>query len=371
MKIKGIVKKLSPVLVNRSSGSITFSLSRRFFLFTMMNRLSRALDDDKYLNFITLLKNYKVLGNFLYGTLREFYRDRNKSYFKNFFLEKNLYELVKADLEWLYPDYKDIKMTLTKRGVIIYDNYKENSFNVLLLTIHNGTWLPKDLGQRLYISDSFRYKEEDVDSHRLYSKLVLDKGGIWIDNKLSRFGCDLNRSIDKCIYKDFQESKIGRIWKGELSGDEIEEIHNSYNEFYFTLGKLVDTHRFNIIFDAHSMRDAEDRPDISFGIKYSPLFYQPIIRSMQRKLVSLGYKSVKLNQPFKGGWILQWLASKFPDVFTFSMEVNKKLYMTPNRKRSLKRQTKQLSEDIAKIFDIEVESDETSEHSPQHKGQAA
>ena len=100
-----------------------------------------------------------------------------------------------------------------------------------------------------------------------------------------------------------------------------------YHEFYFTLSRLIDTYRFNIIFDGHSMKDAKGRPEISFGTKYIPKFYMPIVRSMQKKLNNLGYNPVSLNVPYSGGYILQWLNSRFPDIFICSMEVNKRLYM--------------------------------------------
>ena len=155
------------------------------------------------MNFIALLKSYKILGRILYGSVREFYRDRNKLYFKNFFLERDLWKLVKEDIEWLVNENKnveDIKMTITKKGVIIYDNYKKNNFNVLLMTSHAGTWLPKIVKNKMLLTDSFRFIEEDIDTHKIYSRLVLEKGGIWIDNKMSRFAVDFNRPATRAIY---------------------------------------------------------------------------------------------------------------------------------------------------------------------------
>ena len=101
------------------------------------------IEEDPHLNFVAVLKSYKVLGRILTGTLHEFYRDRNRIYFKRFFTEPELYEMVKKDLEALYPKYKDVKMTITKQGLLIYDNYKKNTFNVLLITAHSGLWVPE------------------------------------------------------------------------------------------------------------------------------------------------------------------------------------------------------------------------------------
>lgn len=324
-----------------------------------MEKIGTIIERDPYLNFVALLKNYKVLGRFLHGTLKDFYRDRNKRYFKKFFYDDNLYEAVKKDIEMLYPKYGCIKMTLTKRGVITYDNYKKNSFNILLMTIHSGTWIPEHIEKKISIKKKKRYKEEDIDSNWLYNRLVLEKGGIWIDNKQSRFVIDFNRQRESAIYADNSEDWLDVVWMQELTEREKSDIHDSYRAFYFTIARLVESYNFNIIFDGHSMRHKEGRPSISFGTEYIPAFYMPIVRSMQHKMVSMGYGPVKLNAPYSGGYILKWLSQKFPHVFIFSMEVNKKLYMSSDVRKARKRKVNQISKDIVKILDIEIE-DETS-----------
>src|SRR3989338_61818 len=358
MKLRELLENISPVLVDPKSTSITVGISNRFFIFQLLKKLAEKIEDDPYLNFISILKSYKILGKILNGTLHELHRDRNKLYFKNFFIDRSLYSLVKRDLEWLYNRHQKhhgVKMTITKRGIIIYDNYQKNSFNVLLLTIHSGTWMRQDIQGKQFLTEKQRLLEEDIDTHRIYSSLVLEKGGIWIDNKASRFECDYNRSPERAIYSNRSEKWIEEVWKEELSESQKKWLMEGYNEFYFTLGRLIGTYRFNIIFDGHSMKDAEGRPALSFGTRYIPKFYMPIVRSMQRKLQNMEYSPVALNQPYGGGYILQWLNSRFPDVFICSMEVNKRLYMAKNRKRVIKKKLESLSKDIALIFDIEDE----------------
>jgi len=361
--IRNMLKIVSPLLIKPTPTSITVGLSKRFFLFTLINKAIRTIEEDPYLNFVSLLKNYKILGRILYGTAHEFYRDRNKLYFKHFFIEPDVWKLVKADLEWLhkeYPklDFDTIKMTITKKGVIIYDNYKKNSFNLLLMTIHGGTWVPKNIQQKMELSPEQRYKEEDVETNKIYCRLIIEKGGIWIDNKMSRFACDFNRHISRCIYEDSSEKWINKLWKENLTKYEVQQLKQTYKEFYFALSKLVNTYRFNIIFDAHTMKDIDQRPKMSFGTKHIPKFYIPIVKSMHRKLCNLGYAPVSFNKPYKGGYILEWLSTMFPELFIFSMEINKKLYMTKNSKKSIKKKVKELSMCISKIFDIEIEGDE-------------
>jgi len=357
LNLRKMIKIVSPLLIKPTSTSLTVSLSKRFFLFTLINKAIRTIEEDPHLNFISVLKSYKILGRILYGTFHDLYRDRNKPYFRHFFVESSLYRLVKEELEWLNKEYKNIdniKMTITKKGVIIYDNYKKNKFNVLLFTIHSGTWVPKNILKKMNPLPKTRYRYEDVETHKIYSRLIMEKGGIWIDNKQSRYACDFNRSISRCVYENGSEWWFPEIWKEPLSEAEINEIKKGYREFYFTLSKLVSTFNFNIIFDGHSMWNTNDRPPLSFGTRYIPAFYMPIVKSMHRKLIKMGY-SAHFNKPYKGGYILKWLSTMFPDLFIFSMEINKIMYMNPRHTKPLKRKVKQLSKDLVKIFDIEIE----------------
>ncbi len=354
-KIMEFLENISPVLIRPTSSSLTIGISKRFFLFKLMNRLVNLIEEEPHLNFISVLKSYKIFGKLLTGTLHEFHRDRNRLYFKNFFDGIELYELVKRDLEYLHPKYKDINLTITKNGVIIYDNYKKNSFNVLLLTIHSGTWVPEKIKKKQLVTEKDRRLEEDRDTHRIYSKLVLEKGGIWIDNKKSRFVIDFNRGIERAVYDNYniRRGKYSDVWKELPSKSEYKEIFNSYREFYFMLSTLVNTYKFNIIFDGHSMKDLPGRPNISIGTRYIPNFYIPIATSMQRKMIGLGYSPVLLNTPYGGGYILRWLSTKYPDMFIFSMEVNKKLYMNRDRTVSVNKKLEKLSLDLVNIFDID------------------
>jgi len=69
----------------------------------------------------------------------------------------------------------------------------------------------------------------------------------------------------------------------------------------------------------------------------------------------LGYEKVLLNAPYPGGYILEWLSGKFPDLFIFSMEVNKKLYMEDGLKKVDEKKLSGLAENITNIFEIEEE----------------
>jgi N-formylglutamate amidohydrolase len=352
---KDLFEKISPILISPTSSSITLSLSKRFMLFTLLKKTAQKIEDEPHLNFISLLKYYKVLGKFLQGTIYEFHRDRNKAYFKDFFIDKEIYKRIKEDLEYVYKINQNVNLTITKEGIIVYDNYDKRSFNILLLTVHSGIYVPKNIEKKQNLTKEERIKEEDLDSDRLYCNLVLKQSGIWIDNKHSRYYCDVNRHIDRCIYQEDNNNNIKNLWKEELNGSEKNEIYEFYKMFYSMLSKLLDSYNFNIIFDAHTMRDMKNRPDISFGTQYIPKFYLPIVKSMKYKIINLGYSKVGINRPYGGGFILKWLSSIYPNIFIFSMEVNKKLYMYKNRKKVKIKNREKISNDLINIFDIEEE----------------
>ncbi len=358
-ELKMLFETISPIVINPSLTSLTVGISKRFFLFDLIQKLTKRIEDDPYLNFISALKHYKVLGKFLNGNLHEFYRDRNKSYFKHFFVDLDTYRAVKQEIEWVYEKNNEVKVTITKRGVIIYDNYKKNSFNLLLLTIHSGELVPKEIQKKQNISAKQKSLIEDTDTNLIYGDLVLKKNGIWINTKQSRFACDFNRPRDRAIYENNSEKWVEKFWKEPLSKKEKEKLLDSYDEFYFALERLIETYRFNIIFDGHSMKDSEDRPDISFGTEHIPNFYMPVVRSMQNKMKRLGCDDVQRNKPFGGGGILQWFKHRFPDVFIFSMEINKRIYMTKDQGKSIDKKVNHLRDVLLQIFDIEDEEDET------------
>lgn len=353
-KIKRMFEKislLSPVLIQPSSDSITVSLSKRFLLFQLLKQLSQKIDEDPRLNFMGFLKTHKIFSTSLNGTVRDFYRDRDALYFMYFFTYKELHLRVKSDIERAHKINADVKVTIFKDGLILYDNYKNCQFNILLLTCHSGSYLPTGIEEKMFLTREQRYREEDIASDEIYSKLVLKQGGIWIDNKMSRYYCDLNRSMSKCIYKN-RPKKNKMIWKQHLTDEEQENIRRFYRNFYFLLRKLLDIYKFNVIFDGHTMKDLKGRADISMGTHFIPKFYLPIVGSIKKKIVYLGYKSVGINKPYGGGFILKWISIKYPNLFIFSMEVNKKRYMAKNRLKIKQKNVDALADDMIDIFDI-------------------
>ena len=88
MRLKDIYETISPIVIKPHTDHLHISLSKRFIMFQVMNKLVKTIEEDPYFNFIAVLKSYKILGRILSGTVHEFYRDRNRLYFKNFFFDR-------------------------------------------------------------------------------------------------------------------------------------------------------------------------------------------------------------------------------------------------------------------------------------------
>ncbi|MBU1018304.1 N-formylglutamate amidohydrolase [Patescibacteria group bacterium] len=359
--VKKIINKIkldaiTPFLLRITKKGISIDLSERFVLFHLLERLHGKIEENPYLNFLSILNYQKSFEKTLSETVEKFYKKRNSFYFKRFFKYDEIYTAVKHEISEVYHINKKAKLTIFKNGLLVYDNYNIKNFNVLLLTLHSGEFVPQNIKNKFEISDIKRKKEEDIHSDKLYRNIVLEQGGIWINNKMSRFYCDLNRSMDECIYSNPKADKTDSdIWEKELTRKERNSILSFYDEFYLLLKSVIETYSFNIIFDGHTMRDGKRRPNVSFGTHYIPKFYLPIVTSLKRKIVAMGYENCAINQPYKGGHILAWISKQYPSVFTFSMEINKKLYLCSNRLKLNVKNTEKIAIDLLKIFDIQEE----------------
>ncbi|MBU0535342.1 MAG: N-formylglutamate amidohydrolase [Nanoarchaeota archaeon] len=319
-----------------------------------LKRVNENIENKHHKNFIALLDTHEMVIDVLDGTIRYFYNNRNSIWFRMFFYDNKVYQLVKEDIERYNKEYPRIKLTITKKGTMIFDNYRKNSFNTLLLTIHSGTWAPKEIKKKMAVEKKVRMREEDRGSDLIYSDIMLKNSGIWIKTMQSRFVCDFNRARKDAVYRNGSEPRVKNIWKEEFSEKDKKKLLREYDRFYHILDKLIDTHRFNIIFDGHSMVDEPDRPSVSFGTKYIPKFYMPIVDRMRSKLSRDLKEEVAVNKPFEGGYILKYLSKRFPDVFIFSVEVNKRLYMDKKHSKVSEKKLKEISSKLESIFDFEI-----------------
>ena len=68
---------------------------------------------------------------------------------------------MKSDIERVHEINNNLKVTIFKEGFIIYDNYKTNQFNILLLTCHSGTDMPSAIEKKLQLTN-FPYQKAKI-----------------------------------------------------------------------------------------------------------------------------------------------------------------------------------------------------------------
>jgi len=69
-----------------------------------------------------------------------------------------------------------------------------------------------------------------------YCNLVLEKNGIWIDNKQSRFVVDFNRDLSDAIYSKKSEDWLDIVWKESLTKKEKDGISSKLSRILFYSG---------------------------------------------------------------------------------------------------------------------------------------
>ena len=133
------------------------SLKNRFLMHEMSYAINTLTERDPFFTLIALLKKESKVGRIIYGTIEDLHKERNRKSFKNFFFDQKLYNLVKTDIEAMFEKKPDLQIIINRYGLMIYLNYKKNLFNVLLLTIHSGTWLPESIYKSMTLKKEFRY----------------------------------------------------------------------------------------------------------------------------------------------------------------------------------------------------------------------
>ena len=71
----------------------------------------------------------------------------------------------------------------------------------------------------------------------------------------------------------------------------------------------------------------------------------------------LGYPEVAFNKPYEGGFIVRWFSFLHSDLFIFSMEVAKNLYMNKTRTKSFPTKVKKIGDDLIEMLNINEEGD--------------
>jgi N-formylglutamate deformylase len=146
---------------------------------------------------------------------------------------------------------------------------------VLLTAIHAGHGIRPSLKPWLAITGGDRLREEDP-----LTDFFLSAGDTIFRANRSRFECDLNRPIERCISTDPDETWGLRVWNEPPPANEIAASHALHREFYALMADRVETmiaeHGEVLVLDLHSYNHRrispnakpapqQDNPDIDLG----------------------------------------------------------------------------------------------------------
>ena len=146
---------------------------------------------------------------------------------------------------------------------------------VTATAIHAGHVIRSDLAAHLAIGDEDRRREEDP-----LTDYFLSLADNLVRVNRSRFECDMNRSRDKAISNDPEDTWGLTIWRDDLPEQLQEASRKLHDRFYAAMRQMFDTllekHERIVVFDLHSYnhrRDGadapaaptQDNPDIDIG----------------------------------------------------------------------------------------------------------
>ena len=196
--------------------------------------------------------------------------------------------------------------------------------------IHAGHNFRNNLKDKVIHSEYERWYEEDPHTDTFISSMPLTIVGLD-----SRFEYDLNRSPEKCVYKDAWGKPV---WKKPLSKSLEKESLKKHENFYKVVDALIQfiEKKFGgcLVFDMHSynfVRHQKEVPVFNIGTaNVDESRYERAIDYWYKKLKSITIRSIEstteINGPFQGnGYFLTHITNTFNDTLVFATEV-KKIY---------------------------------------------
>ncbi|WP_281950718.1 N-formylglutamate amidohydrolase [Nitrosophilus kaiyonis] len=213
---------------------------------------------------------------------------------------------------------------------------------ILATAIHNGHYIDPSILEYMKISSKQRLREEDP-----YTEEFIK----FFENKIvvyrSRFQIDLNRPIEKAIYKKPEDAWGLEIYKQLPPKELLEKSYMIYNMFYkevdFLINSMLDFFKNIVVLDIHSYNyrrkspyieePKSQNPDINLGTKtikrkkkWQKLIDRVIEEFKKRKIDDINI-DIRENVKFKGGYFPYWIHNRFDHrVCVLSIEF-KKIFM--------------------------------------------
>lgn len=131
---------------------------------------------------------------------------------------------------------------------------------VLVTAIHAGHTVRPSLQPFLALSEGERLREEDP-----LTDFFISAGDTVVRANRSRFECDLNRPLERCITTDPRETWGLKVWNEDLPQREIEASHALHRRFYALMAERVEAmiadHGEILVLDIHSYNHRRGSPN--------------------------------------------------------------------------------------------------------------
>lgn len=227
---------------------------------------------------------------------------------------------------------------VTELGTVCF-NFRQPSFYAAT-AIHAGSRVRPAILQIMEVSEKGRYQEEDPLTEQFTQEFPLQ-----IVARDSRFEYDINRERERAIYATIKESWGIKVWKRDLTPQEMEITLAKHDEFHKLLdivtNHLLKQNNFGVIFDCHSYNYQRDgrrpwyqdkKPDINLGTAtVNRSIFGDVIDDLVQRLSEIKidghFLSIAENDIFKGGYVSRELCREHHDrLLVYAIEF-KKIFM--------------------------------------------
>jgi len=265
-----------------------------------------------------------------------------------------------------------------------FDFFKPKKYlTPLLVSVpHSGTTIPdttKALKYLRHLPPEIQLRDVDLFVDELFD-FVRKKNIPYVVSRISRYVIDLNRGVMEVDSDSVQGEKNpsgsfrrGLLWQVTTRGEKLLEqpltreeflmrISNYYKPYHDILQQELSIIKklFGkvILLDAHSMpslgtpehRDpGEVRADVVPGTQFSRSCGAPLEKWVSDFWGQKGY-TVRLNHPYRGGYITQFYGQPEKGIYAFQLELNRKLYMDEDKFKKINAFDK-LHQDLVEFVD--------------------
>lgn len=212
---------------------------------------------------------------------------------------------------------------------------------VVATAVHAGHDLRPAVAALMALDDDTRRREEDP-----FTDVTIGEIGTRFVVHRSRFEVDLNRPRDRAVYVDAEDAWGLRVWKWPVPDDVRIASLAIHDEFYGALADhldriaaqgpflVLDVHSYNHRRDGPKARSAPDadNPDVNVGTGFLDrsrwgFLVRRFIDEMGSEEVAGRRVDVRENVRFRGGYLSQWVAERYPTTgCTLALEF-KKVFM--------------------------------------------